>query len=121
MNFSRLALSAFFISAGVSHFIWAASYLQIMPPYVPAPMAMIYFTGIAEVSGGVGVAFARTRKAAGIGLIAFLLAVFPANIQAALHGMTLAGGPVPAWLLWLRLPMQPLLIAWVYIACWRER
>jgi uncharacterized membrane protein len=53
--------------------------------------------------------------------MALLVAVFPANIYAALHGMQLAGHVVPAWLLWLRLPLQPLLIAWVYFAAWTGR
>ena len=107
----------FFIAAGVTHFVLPQPYLAIMPLFVPWPETMVSLSGFAEVLGGIAVLFAPTRRAASWGLIALLIAVFPANIYAAIHGMSLAGWEVPAWLLWLRLPMQPALIAWVYLVC----
>ena len=119
LKLTRVLLSVFFVTAGIAHFLSPGPYLEIMPPSVPWPRAMIYLSGIAEILGGAGILFPGTRKAAGWGLIALLVAVFPANIFAAIHGMNFSGWQVPAWLLWLRLPIQPLLIAWVYIACWK--
>lgn len=107
------------MGAGVAHILSPAPYLAIMPPFLPAPLALVLISGIAEIAGGVGVLFTRTRRAAGIGLITLLVAVFPANLYAALHGMHLLATTVPAWLLWLRLPLQVLLIYWVFASTLR--
>ncbi len=118
---SRLLLAALFVGAGANHLVNTAPYLAIMPPLLPAPMALVLISGIAEIAGGLGLLWSRTRKAAAIGLILLLIAVFPANIYSAIHGMRIAGRPVPAWLLWARLPFQPLLMAWVYFIGWKQR
>ena len=118
---SRLLLAALFIAAGVNHFIAPAPYLAIMPPALPAPRTLVFISGIAEIAGGLGILWRPTRRAAAVGLIALLVAVFPANIYAATHGMEIGGYALPQWLLWLRLPFQPLLIAWVYFAGWKRR
>ncbi|HEX8280829.1 MAG TPA: DoxX family protein [Chthoniobacterales bacterium] len=118
---SRLLLAALFIAAGAAHFIAPAPFLAITPPVLPAPAVLVFISGIAEIAGGVGLLLPFTRKAAALGLIALLVAVFPANIYAAIHGMHIGGDAVPQWLLWLRLPLQPLLIAWVYFAGWKAR
>lgn len=92
-----------------------------MPKSLPWPTALVYISGVAEIAGGAGLLFTRTRKIAALGLIGLLVAVFPANIYAAQHGMEVAGRAVPAWILWLRLPLQGVLIAWVYFAGWKAR
>lgn len=117
----RITLALFFILAGFNHFISPEVYLGIMPDYLPAPLLLIQVSGVAEVVGGVGVLIPRLRKAAGWGLIALLVAVFPANIQAALHGMVIHGHAVPEWVLWARLPLQFVFIAWVWAVCFVER
>ena len=90
-----------------------------MPPFLPWPAALVTISGAVEIAGGGAILFAKTRRLGGIALIALLIAVFPANIHAALHGMRILERAVPAWMLWLRLPFQPLLIWWVYNACWK--
>lgn len=110
-----------FIAAGAIHFISPKSYLAMMPPFLPWPAALVFISGVAEIAGGSGLLWPRTRKLAALGLIALLIAVFPANIYAAVHGMQIGGRSVPLWILWARLPLQPLLIAWVYFGCWKER
>jgi uncharacterized membrane protein len=115
--FSRLALALFFVLAGALHFIAPAPYLAIMPSSVPLPAAMIALSGIAEIVGGLGVLFRSTRRAAGVWLIALLIAVFPANVYAISTGMVIADNAVPAWMLWARLPLQLVLIFWVWRAC----
>ncbi|MEP6956341.1 MAG: DoxX family membrane protein, partial [Chthoniobacterales bacterium] len=97
MLVSRLLLAVLFVAAGVNHFVSPAPYLAIMPPFLPAPAALIYLSGLAEIAGGLGILWPPTRRAAGLGLIALLVAVFPANIYAALHGMQFGGHPLPSW------------------------
>lgn len=86
-----------------------------MPPSLPAPDALILLSGVAEVLGGTGLLVPRRRRAAGLGLMLLLVAVFPANVE--MLRLYRARG-VPWWgeaLLWARLPLQGLLI-W---AVWR--
>ena len=116
-SISRTVLGVIFILAGINHFRSPQAYLQIMPDYLPAHKELVALSGLAEIAGGLGVLFPQTQRAAGWSLIALLLAVFPANIYATKHGMELFGKTVPPWLLWVRLPLQGLLIWWVYKAC----
>ncbi len=119
--FARGALAVFFVTAGAIHFLRPTPYLAIMPRFVPWPAALVAASGAAEIIGGLGVLFPWSRRAAGFGLIALLVAVFPANIQAIASGMNIGGWRVPAWLLWLRLPVQGLFVAWVYTTCLRAK
>ena len=112
---SRYLLAAFFIAAGTNHFRNPAIYLSMMPPWLPSPETLNHISGAAEIAGGIGVLIPRTRKAAAIGLILLLLAVFPANLHIALHGWPEVD--IPRWALWLRLPFQLAFIAWVVFSC----
>jgi uncharacterized membrane protein len=105
-------LGIFFVLAGSFHFLRPGVYVKIMPPYLPWPRQLVYLSGIAEVALGVLVLIPRYRVPAAWGLIALLLAVFPANLHMALHPELFRKiSPVA---LWLRLPLQGVLIAWVY-------
>lgn len=95
------------------HFVIPRAYRRIMPPYVPAPEAMVYASGVAEIAGGAGLIGARSRQAAGWWLIATLVAVFPANLHMALHPDEYPQIPGGAVSLWARLPFQAVFIAWV--------
>ena len=114
---SRLALALCFVLAGITHFIAPATYLAIVPPYVPWPATIVAISGVAAILGGIGICFRPTRFAAGWGLIAFLIAVLPANIFSISTGMVIGGQTLPAWMLWARLPFQLLLVGWVYNVC----
>jgi len=107
-----MLLAGFFVLAGINHFVMPEFYLRMMPPYLPWPMLLIYLSGLAEILLGLMVLFPRTRRSAGIGLILLLIAVFPANIQMALHPETFP--ELNPWGLWLRLPFQVLFVLWVY-------
>ncbi len=109
---SRIILSFFFIGVGVLHFTKADLFMRVMPPYLPYPRELVYVSGIFEILGGIGVHVALTRRIAGYGLIALLVAVFPANIHMAVHGELFPELPVA--LLWTRLLFQPLIMAWVW-------
>ncbi len=105
---SLIAIS--FTGAGLSHFISPEFFVDIMPPYLPAHLELVYLSGVFEILGGLGVLHPKWRKAAGIGLLLLLIAVFPANIHMALHPELFA--ELPALALYLRLPLQGV-IAWL--------
>jgi uncharacterized membrane protein len=110
----RAALSALFIGSGLVHLIRPDVYMPIMPPYLPYSSTLILVSGVAEIAGGIGLLFPRTRRVARYGLIALLVAVFPANIQMAVNGFANGDSPLILTLLLARLPLQPLLIWLVY-------
>ncbi|WP_426489826.1 DoxX family protein [Hymenobacter sp. 102] len=111
-SISRTVLAVFFIGAGITHFTNPAGFLRIVPPYLPAPLLLVYLSGAAELAGGLGLLWPATRPWAAWGLLALLVAVFPANVyMLQTHG---AGLPVPMWALWLRLPLQLVLMGWVW-------
>jgi uncharacterized membrane protein len=107
-------LAALFIASGLAHLVHPRVYLPMMPPYLPYPSELILVSGIAEIAGGIGLLFPPTRRAARYGLIALLIAVFPANIQMAVNGFTNGDSPLILTLLLARLPLQALLIWLVY-------
>jgi uncharacterized membrane protein len=114
-RFKRVLLwimAAFYVVAGVNHFINPGFYLPMMPDYLPWHLALIYVSGVAEVALGVAVLIPRLRVLAAWGIIALLLAVFPANVYAATNQISLTGGD-PVWN-WVRLPFQALFIAWAW-------
>ncbi len=107
-----LILATLFTIAGINHFANPEVYRRIVPPYLPAPSLLVIISGIAEIAGGIGLLIPSLRRPAAIGLLALLVAVFPANIHMALHPGDFS--EIPEWLLWLRLPLQPLLMFWVW-------
>ncbi len=111
----RWLLAAGFIAGGVLHFVATDTYVAVMPPYLPAPYALVLVSGFFEIAGGVGLLIPALRQWAAWGLVALLVAVFPANVHMALHPEVFTLG-VPVWALWLRLPLQLVLIALVWWA-----
>jgi uncharacterized membrane protein len=117
MTVSRIVLALFFVIAGANHFLSPDFYLAITPPYLPRHAQLVAISGAAEIAGGLGVLFLRTRKLAGWGLIALLIAIFPANVYSIFSGLVIAGRAVPNWMLWARLPLQLAFAIWVYRVC----
>lgn len=111
---SIVFLCVLFVAAGVNHFVSPSTYLSIMPDYLPMPLALVYGSGFFEIVGGLGLISRRTRPIAGYGLIALLIAVFPANVEMLIRADQFAA--IPYWALVVRLPMQALLIGWVWWA-----
>lgn len=105
-----IVAAIFYMFAGTMHFVRPDFYLRIMPPYIPWHVAMVDISGVAEFAGGLGLLIPSLRRAAAWGLVALLIAVFPANIYAATSATQFS------WLAWARLPIQPVLIWWV-LAC----
>jgi uncharacterized membrane protein len=113
----RFGLASLVAVAGTLHFTHAETFASMVPDYLPAPMVLVWLSGVAEIALGMFLLQKGTRVFAAYGLIALFVAVFPANVGMALHPERgLAGVPValPPLLLWLRLPLQLVLIAWAY-------
>lgn len=105
-------LAAFFVVAGLNHFINPDFYLAIMPPYLPWHLELVYLSGFFEVALGILLLVPKFTAIAAWGLIALLIAVFPANLHMALNPELFSQFSATA--LWLRLPLQFVLIAWAY-------
>jgi uncharacterized membrane protein len=112
---SRRLLAGFFIGGGVNHFAMPGPYRQIVPPRLRGQAKrLVEVSGVAEVAGGMGVLLPATRRVSGLGLIALLAAVFPANLH-------MARAPeefpkIPRWALYWRLVLQPLMMWWAWRA-----
>lgn len=117
MKAARVAaviLGILFIFAGSMHFIRPVFYLRMMPPYIPAHELLVQISGICEILGGIGLIVPAMRRFAAFGLIALLIAVFPANIQMALHPELYRDiGPASAF--YIRLPLQ---FVAIYLVWW---
>lgn len=107
----RWLAALLFVVAGLNHFLKPGFYERLVPPGFPSPAILVIVSGLAEIAGGLGMLVRPVRRAAGWGLIALLVAVFPANIHMALHPEHFA---IASWILWLRLPLQLVLAAWVW-------
>ena len=99
---------AWFLLGGTAHFVFAATEMRIVPPYIPWPHLAVLASGVFELLGAAGLCWQRTRRAAGIGLFLLTLAVTPCHFYM-LQRPELFG--VPYWALLLRLPVQVALLA----------
>jgi uncharacterized membrane protein len=106
-------LSILFIGAGILHLISPAPFIAIVPLFLPYPNLAVLVSGIAEIGGGMGILMPATRRLSRWGLVALLIAVFPANIYMAARHIEPSGMDIPNSVLWARLALQPLLIWWV--------
>lgn len=110
---ARGALAGAMVGMGVLHLAAPRPFEAIMPAYLPAHRPLVYLSGLAEIAGGAGLLIPRWRRLAAWWLVALYAAVFPANLNMAIHEIPL--GPVrsPA-LLWARLPLQLVFMAWAW-------
>ena len=117
---ARWLTAGVFMASGVLHFVATDTYEKIVPPVLPNPPALVYISGIFEILGGLGLLVPRTRRAAGYGLAALLVAVYPANIYHAFSGLktgSLIDHPLYHW---IRLPLQFFMI-WEALWCSRSK
>jgi uncharacterized membrane protein len=108
-------LAAMMLIAGVAHLLWPRAYLPAMPPWLLPQhhLLIIHVTGVLELLAAAGLMTRRLRRPAAWGLVAFFIAVSPANIHMAIHRVPLGGMDWP-WLLWLRVALQLPLIGWAW-------
>jgi uncharacterized membrane protein len=112
-------MAAVYVAAGVMHFATPEFFVRIVPGWLPWPAGLVYASGVCEIVLGLLVLVPATRRMAAWGIVLLLLAVFPANVNQAVHQIGFENPP--AWLgqptplgLWLRLPFQGVLIAWAW-------
>ena len=110
----RWLLAAIFVTTGVLHFVHPESFRKIVPPSFPNPSALVAISGVFELLGGISLLIRSLRRVAGWGLILLLIAVFPANIFMATNPRQAGAEHIPQWVLWARLPLQAVLIAWAW-------
>lgn len=115
----RLVLALFMITAGVLHFVVDHLFAQIVPPFLPWAYPIVWISGVIEIALGGLLLVPKYRRLASLGLVLLFIAVFPANIYMALANVQLRGLPAglkqPSELgLWLRLPLQFVLMWWAY-------
>lgn len=115
-------MGAGYVAAGALHFLATTIYMRIVPSYLPAPRELVLLSGAAEMLGGLGLLVPQSRsgqprRAAGWGLVALLVAVFPANVAMVAEHWRFP--TVPLWAAWLRLPLQLPLI-WLAWQCTRR-
>jgi uncharacterized membrane protein len=104
-----------FLGAGVNHFLIPRAYERIVPPSLKSRAGeVVAVSGVAEIVAGLGVLLPWTRRPAGLGLIALLVAVFPANLYMARSPEEFRR--IPRWALYARLPLQPLMMWWAWSA-----
>jgi uncharacterized membrane protein len=111
----RIALAAMFMFTAVSHFHprTRPDLIRMVPARLPAPAMLVSATGVLELLGAIGLLVPQALPAAAYGLMALLVAMFPANVQAAREGLMIAGRRAMP-LLW-RLPLQ---LFWIGALWW---
>ena len=114
----RWILAVFYLLAGWAHIARPEGFLAIMPPWVPAPEAVVFWTGIAEIAGAIALVQWRSlelRKAGAIGLALYAICVFPANIHHFAMDMARVDGGLGLGYHVPRMIAQPVL---VWLALW---
>ena len=117
---AAIGLGILFVFTGIGHFIQTEPMAQMLPPWVPARMLLVYLTGILEFMIAIGFFVPRFRRFAGWAAAVALVCFFPANIYAAINHVPMGGhawGPV---YLLVRAPLQVLILFWVYWFTIRE-
>jgi uncharacterized membrane protein len=108
----KCAFAMLFLVAGAGHFVSPAFFVKIVPPYLPFPRELVFASGVFEVVLGIMLVIPQTTRLAAWGLIALLIAVFPANIYMYQHSELFQVAPL---ILLLRLPLQGILILWAWV------
>jgi uncharacterized membrane protein len=108
----KCLFASFFLVAGVGHFVSPDFFVKIMPPYLPLHRELVFLSGVFEILLGLLLLFPQTTRLAAWGLIALLVAVFPANIYMFQHQELFQVSPS---VLLLRLPLQGVLILWAWV------
>ena len=110
----RILLAVLMVADGILHFWATETFMKIMPAYLPWHREWVLISGVAVIFGGIGLLIPVTRSAAGIALIVLYAAVLPANINMAVNNIQPANFDIPPVLLWLRLPLQLVIMAWAW-------
>ncbi|MDB9527667.1 hypothetical protein PN498_16850 [Oscillatoria sp. CS-180] len=115
-----IAFAALFIFTGISHCALAKGMVQMLPAWVPGRYPILYITGIIEIVLGLGFLRPSVRRLSGLLTLAFLIAVFPSNIYAALNSVDFGGNVNGPDYLFFRVPLQLFLLWWVWFMAVRR-
>jgi uncharacterized membrane protein len=105
-------LACLFILAGILHFLFPRVYRRILPPWIPSKTMVVYVSGVLEILFGTCLFFPSFRIAGLYGIMILLVLFLPVHTNM-LRDSNAAMG-IPSWILLLRIPLQGLLIYWVY-------
>ncbi|MEQ9442110.1 MAG: DoxX family protein [Cyclobacteriaceae bacterium] len=108
---SLYIMAGVYVLAGLLHFIRPKMYVGIIPPYLPYPRALVFISGFFEIGFGIGLLFETTRSVSAWGIILMLLAFLSVHIYM-LQAEKFQ--KLPTWILWIRLPLQFVLMYWAY-------
>lgn len=103
----------FYVAQGINHFWHSEMMVRLMPTHYSHPYGLVLLSGVAEIVGGVGLLVERTRRVAAWGIILMLVVYFDVHIFMVRHAERFAA--IPLWVLWVRIPLQFLLIGWAWI------
>jgi uncharacterized membrane protein len=110
-------MASLYAFIGFSHLMNPDQFVAIMPPGLPMPEVLNVVSGLAEIVLGVFLLEPKTRVYAAWGIIALLIAVFPANLHVATANIGLPSGEPGtgnALVNWIRLPFQAVFILWAW-------
>jgi len=105
-------MAVMYVFAGIMHFLRPKMYLRIMPRYLPNHKLLVYLSGLAEIGLGIGLCFATTRAFSIYGIITMLVIFLLVHVYM-LSGENASAG-IPKWILWLRIPLQFVLMYWAW-------
>ncbi|MCE9606690.1 MAG: DoxX family protein [Planctomycetia bacterium] len=108
---SKFLYAIFLLGAGAMHFLRPEFYVKIMPPYLPWHLPLVYLSGVAEMGLGALLLVPGYTRLAAWGIIALMIAIFPANIYVYQHQEIL---PAPPYVHLWRLPLQAMFILWAF-------
>ena len=116
-QYASIGLGITFIFFAIGHIVKTHGMVEMLPPWVPLRLQLVYATGVLEFAVGIALFTTKYRELAAKLAIVILIVFFPANIYAALNSIGLGGhqwGPI---YLLIRTPLQIILIAWAYFLC----
>ena len=107
----RALICLFFVGGGIAHFLFTDGFAAIVPPFLPWPVLIVWLTGVVELLMAPLIFFPRYRERVGQFMAVYCLLVLPANLYQAISGVEGVGGDLSEPVLWLRIPLQFVLIA----------
>jgi uncharacterized membrane protein len=107
---SLIVQALFYVTSGINHFWHERFYLHIMPDHYAHPLALVKLSGVAEILGGLGLLPLATRRFSAVGIAFMLVVFFDVHVFMLRHAGRFP--EAPEWLLWARIPLQFVLIAW---------
>lgn len=107
-------MAVMLIATGIAHFTSTEPMVRMMPEFVPYKRELVWFTGICEFAGALGLLWPKTTRLAAVMLIIFFITILPANIAGSLKAVEFGGMENGPWYLLFRVPLQLFFILWVW-------